>query len=106
MSNLLRFEAMKRDQPIIMRDLLMGETVDLSDGLTARLNSSKLDTMNDQCFMDIEFFLEGRSVGSLDHSWGGHIEGVDEDNWELFEKIVHKMGELFPEAQHLLETIG
>lgn len=103
MSNII---SMFKANPELMGKLMMGQTVDLGDGLTAKMlrhDFFKWEGKIEDC-MEFEFFLEGKSVGTLDQDFGGWIgyhedlertQEQDDENWKLMEKVCDRWIELF-----------
>jgi hypothetical protein len=102
-SNLIR---MFTANPELMGKLMMGQTVDLGDGLTVKMLRHSFFKWEDKIedALEFEFFLEGKSVGTLDQDFGGWIgyhesldrtQEEDDRNWELMEKITNRWVELF-----------
>jgi hypothetical protein len=98
MSRMSNMQSMFQANPTLMSKLLLGETADLGEGLSMKLLKTGFYTMLGGTTFDsleFEFFLEGKSVGTLDHEFGGWIEGVGTENEKLFEQVSFRFIELF-----------
>lgn len=88
------------DQSDIMNRLIYNnETVDIGDGISFRISDTKSKKDGEYYVfanIEFEFFLDGLSVGTLDHEFCGNIRGCDRDDYRLMDAICYKMQELFP----------
>ena len=90
-----------QSNPELMGKLMIGLREPVGDGLEIQLihhglYAFGLGECNVEDSLEFEFFIEGRSIGSVDQDAGGYIEGCEEDDWKLFTAVTARMIELFP----------
>lgn len=93
--------------PSLMDQLTKGTYLPIGDGLEMKMNISTHGP-----YLEFEFRLEGRDIGSIDHEHGGYIHQdyhlnshkplENDDDFILMCKVCDRMEELFPNIRNLM----